>query len=124
MDVRKKRNKFNVDEELDTPFDATHLKRSFKYIKRYGKSLLFALFLSVISTILSLITPQFSGLVVDEYIPAGNVRGLFIMAACFVVIVALIILIIVLRLTVFNRRRRYGRGYTGPRSGGYRGRRR
>ena len=39
-------------------------------------------------------------------------------------VVALIILIIVLRLTVFNRRRRYGRGYTGPRSGGYRGRRR
>lgn len=70
MDVRKKRNKFNVDEELDTPFDATHLKRSFKYIKRYGKSLLFALGLSVVSTILSLVTPQFSGMVVDEYIPA------------------------------------------------------
>lgn len=41
-----------------------------------------------------------------------------------VAVAALIILIIVLRLTVFNRRRRYGRGYTGPRSGGYRGRRR
>lgn len=39
-------------------------------------------------------------------------------------VAALILLIIVLRLTVFNRRRRYGRGYTGPRSGGYRGRRR
>lgn len=39
-------------------------------------------------------------------------------------VLALIVLIIILRLTVFNRRRRYGRGYTGPRSGGYRGRRR
>ena len=103
MDVRKKRNKFNVDEELDTPFDATHLKRSFKYIKRYGKSLLFALGLSVVSTILSLVTPQFSGMVVDEYIPAGNIRGLFIMSACFVVIVALIILINRWRILITNR---------------------
>lgn len=103
MDVKKKRNKFNVDEELDTPFDATHLKRAFKYIKRYGKSLLFALFLSVISTILSLVTPQFSGMVVDEYIPAANIRGLFIMAACFVVIVALIILINRWRILITNR---------------------
>ena len=39
-------------------------------------------------------------------------------------IIALIVLIFILRLTVFNRRRRYGRGYSGPRSGGYRGRRR
>ena len=39
-------------------------------------------------------------------------------------VIALVILIFILRLTVFNRRRRYGRGYTGTRSGGYRGRRR
>ena len=103
MDVKKKRNKFNVDEELDSPFDATHLKRAFKYIKRYGKSLSFALLLSVVSTILSLITPQFSGMVVDDYIPAGNIRGLFIMAACFVVIVALIILINRWRILITNR---------------------
>lgn len=103
MDVKKKRNKFNVDEELESPFDATHLKRAFKYIKRYGKSLLFALLLSVVSTILSLITPQFSGLVVDNYIPAGNIRGLFIMAACFVVIVTLIILINRWRVLITTR---------------------
>ena len=39
-------------------------------------------------------------------------------------VLALIVLIIILRLTVFNRRRRYAVRYTGPRSGGYRGRRR
>ncbi len=59
--------------------------------------------MSVISTILSLITPQFSGMVVDNYIPAGNIRGLFIMAACFVVIVALIILINRWRILITNR---------------------
>ena len=29
------RNKYDVDEQLETPFDFSHLKRSFKYIKRY-----------------------------------------------------------------------------------------
>ena len=29
------RNKYDVDEQLETPFDFTHLRRSFVYIKRY-----------------------------------------------------------------------------------------
>ena len=103
MDVNKKRNKFNVDEELETPFDATHLKRSFQYINRYRRSLLFALLLSVVSTLLSLITPRFTKLVVDDYIPNANISGLFAMAAAFVVIVVLIILINRWRILITNR---------------------
>ncbi|MBE6935214.1 MAG: ABC transporter ATP-binding protein [Ruminococcaceae bacterium] len=103
MDARKKRNKFNVDEELDSPFDSTHLKRSFKYIKRYGKQLIFALFLSVVSTLLSLITPQFTGMAVDNLIPNGNIKGLWLMAGAFVVIVAAIILINRWRILITNR---------------------
>ena len=41
-----------------------------------------------------------------------------------VAFVALILLIIILRFVLGRRRRRYGRGYSGNRSGGYRGRRR
>ena len=41
-----------------------------------------------------------------------------------VAVVALILLIIILRFVLSRRRRRYGRGYSGTRSGGYRGRRR
>lgn len=37
---------------------------------------------------------------------------------------ALVLLILILRLVFKSRRRRYGRGYSGSRSGGYRGRRR
>lgn len=103
MDVRKKRNKFNVDEELESPFDSTHLKRAFKYIKRYGKQLIFALFLSVVSTLLSLITPQFTGMAVDNLIPNKDIRGLWLMAAAFVVIVAAIILINRWRILITNR---------------------
>jgi len=103
MDVKKKRNKFNIDEELESPFDATHLKRAFKYIKRYAKPLILALFLSVVSTILSLVTPQFSGMVVDEMIPAGNIKGLFLLSIAFIVIVAIIIAINRWRVLITNR---------------------
>lgn len=41
-----------------------------------------------------------------------------------IAVVALILLIIILRVVLGSRRRRYGRGYSSRRSGGYRGRRR
>lgn len=41
-----------------------------------------------------------------------------------IAVLALILLIIILRIALGSRRRRYGRGYTGSRTGGYRGRRR
>ena len=66
MDTRKKRNKFDIDEDLESPFDIRHLKRSMFYIRKHSKSLLFGLFLSVLSTLLSLITPQFSKWVIDD----------------------------------------------------------
>lgn len=39
-------------------------------------------------------------------------------------VAALVVIIVILRLMVNSRRRRYGRGYQGSKSGGYRGRRR
>ena len=103
MDVRKKRNKFDVDEELESPFDITHLKRSLFYIKRHAKSLLFALSLSVLSTLLSLITPQFSEWVIDDLIPNGDYRGLVIMFVLFVAIVIAVVLINRRRAIITNR---------------------
>lgn len=41
-----------------------------------------------------------------------------------VAVAALILLIVILRITARSRRRRYGRGFTGSKGGGYRGRRR
>ena len=103
MDVRKKRNKFDVDEELESPFDISHLRRSAVYIKRHGKSLAFALFLSAVSTVLGLITPQFSKWVIDDLIPNANYRGLILMFVLFITIVVAIVLINRWRTIITNR---------------------
>ena len=103
MDVRKKRNKFDVDEELESPFNIRHLRRALVYIKRHAKSLIFALTLSVISTLLSLITPQFSEWVIDDLIPNGDYKGLVIMFVLFVAIVVAVVLINRRRAIITNR---------------------
>ena len=103
MDVRKRRNKFDVDEDLESPFDIRHLKRSMFYIKKHGKSLLFGLFLSIVSTLLSLITPQFSGWVVDDLIPNKNYGGLILMFVAYVAIVVAVILINRWRIIITNK---------------------
>ena len=41
------RNKFDVDETLETPFQAKHLKRTFDYIKRHRVKMLLALILNM-----------------------------------------------------------------------------
>ena len=103
MDTRKKRNKFDIDEDLESPFDIRHLKRSMFYIRKHSKSLLFGLFLSVLSTLLSLITPQFSKWVIDDLIPNQNYGGLVLMFFCNVAIVVAVILINRWRIIITNK---------------------
>ena len=45
------RNKFDVDERLETPFDFKHFKRAMVYVKRYKWKMILALSLSAISAI-------------------------------------------------------------------------
>ena len=33
------RNKFDVDESLESPFDLSHLKRAFKYISKHSANM-------------------------------------------------------------------------------------
>ncbi len=103
MDTRKRRNKFDIDEDLESPFDIRHLKRSMFYIKKHKKSLLFGLFLSVVSTLLSLITPQFSSWVVDKLIPSKDYGGLIVMFVAYVAIVVAVILINRWRIIITNK---------------------
>lgn len=74
------RNKYDVDEVLETPFDFTHLKRSFVYIKRYSGKMLLALLLSVVSAIAGLIGPLISRQALDVTIPEKNGKQLILLA--------------------------------------------
>lgn len=49
------RNKFDVDEVLETPFDIRHLKRSLVYAAKYKKRIAISLILSALGSVIGLL---------------------------------------------------------------------
>ena len=64
-----RRNRFDVDETLETPFNAAHLKRALVYGKCHIKKMVIALICSVISVLSSLIYPLILQRAFDVTIP-------------------------------------------------------
>ena len=91
------RNKFDVDENLESPFQLAHLKRAFKYIKKYRWILILSFVLAIIGSLSSLFVPKISEWVMDDIIPAKDYAGLLNMALLFVGIILLCITINVIR---------------------------
>ncbi|MBQ5330872.1 MAG: ABC transporter ATP-binding protein [Oscillospiraceae bacterium] len=75
------RNKYDVDEQLETPFNFAHLKRSFVYVKRYKWYMLASLGLSICGAIIGLIGPLITRRALDTTIPAKDTGELLLLAA-------------------------------------------
>ena len=102
-DVKAKiRNKFNVDEELESPFDIKQLKRASSYVLRYKWRMLEAFGLSILSILVDLITPLYTTWIVDDMIPAKNIRGIWLYGAAFLATVVLVLVINRWRSLLFN----------------------
>lgn len=74
--LKQTRNKYDVDETLDSPFSFKHFSRSVKYIKRHAKELVSALIFSVIAIVSGLTFPYILMIITDMLIPAGNIWGI------------------------------------------------
>ncbi|MCR5565392.1 MAG: ABC transporter ATP-binding protein/permease [Clostridiales bacterium] len=83
------RNKFDVDERLESPFRWKHLKRAGKYIARHKFKMLAALLLSALASVSSLFIPKITQWVLDEAVPNGDTAMIGRMALMFVGIIAL-----------------------------------
>ena len=91
------RNKFDVDETLETPFQAKHLKRTFDYIKRHGAKMLLALILSSLASVSSMYIPKVTQQVLDDVVPNKNLTLLWQLALLFIGIVIISIIFTVIR---------------------------
>lgn len=76
VDTKKKRNIYNVDEALESPFNIKHLRRSFVYLKRYKRNLFSAFSCSVLAILCNLSTPYLLMLMIDKCIADNDVKGL------------------------------------------------
>lgn len=88
------RNKYNVDEVLETPFDIKHLKRSFKYIKKHGKKMIVALILSILAAVSGLLGPIITQYALDVTIPKGKDGVLELIGLSILLIATILISVI------------------------------
>lgn len=71
------RNKFDVDEVLETPFDIRHLKRSLVYAAKYKKKIAAALLLSTLGSVIGLLSPLIVQNAIDNYmIPSDRTAAI------------------------------------------------
>ena len=83
------RNKFDVDERLESPFQWKHLKRAGRYIARHKVKMLTALLMSACASVAVLFIPKITQWVLDEAVPSGDSAMIGRMALLFVGIIAL-----------------------------------
>lgn len=91
------RNKFDVDEKLESPFRWQHLKRAGKYVARHKYKMLLALLLSALASVASLYIPKITQWVLDEAVPGKDAAMIGRMALLFVGVISLSIVFTVIR---------------------------
>ncbi|MCM3693533.1 ABC transporter ATP-binding protein [Neobacillus niacini] len=79
------RNKFDVDEELESPFSFVQLKRLMVYLKPYKKKILFTVFIMLIASGANLIGPYLISKAIDEEIPSKDIGGLMLLAGTYLI---------------------------------------
>ena len=91
------RNKFDVDERLESPFQWKHLKRAGKYIARHRYRMMAALCLSAMASMATLYIPKITHWVLDEAVPNKDTAMIGRMALLFVGIISLSIVFTTIR---------------------------
>ncbi len=97
------RNKYDVDEQLETPFDIRHLKRAMIYVKKYKWKMIFALSLSAAAVIIGLFSPVITQYAIDNSIPNKNIPELLLMAALLLVTIIVNIVFVTIRSRIMTK---------------------
>lgn len=97
------RNKYDVDEGLEVKFNKDHIKRIAKYAKPYKKEIIVCGFWMIVASFLSLLTPYFIQIAIDDVIPQKNMKGLILLGAILMVVAVSSALIMRSRILVMGR---------------------
>ncbi|TAH64653.1 MAG: ABC transporter ATP-binding protein, partial [Anaerolineaceae bacterium] len=97
------RNKYDIDETLQTEFNISHLKRLAKYIRPYRKDMAMVIFLMTLSSALGMLTPRILMDILDVYIPNGDIKGIVFVSLTMLVIYFIISAILRMKISVTSR---------------------
>ncbi len=97
------RNKFDVDENLESPFDIRHLKRALVYVGRYKWRMILSLSLSALAVIIGLFAPVITQHAIDKIIPSGNIPLLLMWAGLFLLTIVVNIILATVRSKIMTK---------------------
>lgn len=97
------RNKYDIDETLQSEFSFSHLKRLGSYIKPYRKDMILTIVMMLISSALGMLTPRILMKIVDDYIPNKNTRGIVTISLLLLCIYLVIVVILRIKITITAR---------------------
>ncbi len=92
------RNKYDIDETLQSEFNFDQLKRLYSYIKPHRKEMYFTILLMIVSSALGMFTPRILMKIMDDYIPNKDIRG--VVTISLVLMLLNLIIVVILRLKI------------------------
>lgn len=98
------RNKFDIDETLETPFDIRHLKRALVYAGKYKGRIVKALLLSAVAVIIGLISPLITQYAIDNCMKShADIPMLLLCAAAFLLCIILSVIFTKIRAKMMTQ---------------------
>lgn len=97
------RNKFDVDENLESPFNIKHFRRAMVYIRRKKKPMLIAFLLSALSAAIALSAPLIMQHVVDVTIPAKELGALVGWSVLMLATIVVSVILATIRSRIMTR---------------------
>lgn len=84
-----RRNRYDIDEELETPFNGRQFVRMLDYARPYARKLALTLIVMLLITALNLLTPLMITWTIDIAIPNSDI-GLLVLISCALVLIIII----------------------------------
>ena len=97
------RNKYDVDETLETPFSFKHFKRAAVYAKRHTRKMVLAMLASMVAALSSLVYPMILQRAFDVVIPSKDYTQLGLLTLVTVLSIALSIAMTTIRARIMTR---------------------
>lgn len=97
------RNRYDIDETLEAPFNIKHLKRAGVYIKKHAKSMILSLFLSTLSIIFTLFGPFIMQIAIDNSVPNKDFKELAWLSMLLLITIIVSVLFSTYRSKIMTR---------------------
>lgn len=97
------RNKFDIDEDLESPFNIKHFRRALVYMKKQRTPMIVAFVLSALSAGIGLSAPLIMQYVVDVTIPDEDKWGLVLWSAILLATIVVSVILATIRSRIMTR---------------------